>query len=87
MSASTESQDVLTGPQVKARFAEAGLSIAEWARERRFSSALVYHVLSGRNQATRGQSHRIAVALGMKHGRPLGDLAKEIEKARRCEMS
>lgn len=79
--------DVFSGPEVRARFADAGQSIAEWARENRFNVQLVYHVLSGRNQATRGQSHRIAVALGMKLSRPLGDLAKKAEQRRDCSMS
>jgi gp16 family phage-associated protein len=45
-----------------------GLSIAEWARVRGFSSGLVYQVLDGRRRCVRGQSHRIAVALGLKVG-------------------
>ena len=75
MEAKPKNSQVLTGEEVKGRFSDAGLSIADWARENRFSTTLVYHVLSGRNKATRGQSHRIAVALGMKRGGSLGDLA------------
>ncbi len=59
----------LTPSQVRARFREAGISVAEWARQNRYSTGLVYHVLSGRNKASRGQSHRIAVALGLKEGK------------------
>lgn len=45
-----------------------GISIAEWARENRFSAGLVYQVLEGKRRCLRGQSHRIAVALGLKVG-------------------
>ncbi|RKT58790.1 gp16 family phage-associated protein [Azonexus fungiphilus] len=47
---------------------DAGISIAEWARENRFSCGLVYQVLEGKRRCLRGQSHRIAVALGLKAG-------------------
>lgn len=52
--------------QVRQEFIEAGISIADWAREHNFSLQLVYAVLKGRNQATRGESHKIAVALRLK---------------------
>lgn len=52
--------------EVRQVFIEEGVSVAEWAREHNFSLALVYAVLKGRNQATRGKSHKIAVALGLK---------------------
>lgn len=43
-----------------------GLSVVDWANERGFAVALVYAVLSGRRKCLRGESHRIAVALGLK---------------------
>lgn len=49
-------------------FAESGISIAEWARAEGFSIALVYQVIEGRRKCIRGQSHRIAVTLGIKKG-------------------
>lgn len=49
-------------------FAESGVSIADWARAEGFSVALVYHVIEGKRPCTRGQSHRIAVTLGLKAG-------------------
>lgn len=52
--------------QAREAFCLAGLSVADWARQNQFSAPLVYAVLQGRNQATRGESHRIAVALGLK---------------------
>jgi gp16 family phage-associated protein len=43
-----------------------GRSVAEWARHNGFPAALVYAVLGGRRKCLRGESHRIAVALGLK---------------------
>jgi len=45
-----------------------GISIVESARENRFSCGLVYQVLEGKRRCLRGQSHKIAVALGLKAG-------------------
>lgn len=53
---------------IKHRFYDEGVSVVDWARERGFDVHLVYGVLSGRSRATRGESHRIAVALGLKGG-------------------
>jgi gp16 family phage-associated protein len=52
--------------QAREAFVLSGVSVADWARQNNFSAPLVYAVLQGRNQATRGESHRIAVALGVK---------------------
>ena len=62
-----------TSEEVKAEFSRRGLSISEWARKRGFSVALVYQILSGARRPTRGQSHNIAVALGLKEGE-IGDI-------------
>ena len=43
-----------------------GESIAQWSRRHGFSPALVYRVLRGDTTAKRGQTHEIAVALGIK---------------------
>ncbi|MGC4062794.1 MAG: DNA-binding protein [Aquabacterium sp.] len=53
---------------VKSQFFEGGISVVDWARENGFDVHLVYGVLSGRSRASRGESHRIAVALGLKSG-------------------
>lgn len=53
---------------IKRLFAERGLSISEWARRHSFSPTLVYQVLDGERKCLRGQSHKIAVALGLKQG-------------------
>lgn len=54
--------------EVRNMFNESGLSVSEWARLRGFSSGLVYQVLDGKRKCMRGQSHQIAVALGLKPG-------------------
>lgn len=57
-----------TGDQVRDEFNRRGLSISEWARARGYSAQLVYQVLAGRKRCLRGQSHAIAVTLGLKEG-------------------
>ena len=49
-------------------FYRQGISVAEWAARRGFNRALVYAVLNGHRRALRGQTHDIAVALGLKDG-------------------
>lgn len=49
-------------------FEASGIPVAEWARAQGFSTNLVYQVLEGRRKCVRGQSHQIAVALGLKDG-------------------
>lgn len=56
---------------IRDAIASSGVSIAEWARVNGFSSGLVYQVLEGRRKCVRGQSYRIAVALGIKEGNPV----------------
>jgi gp16 family phage-associated protein len=56
--------------RVRDQFFLRGEAVADWARQHGFSSAAVYQVLSGRCQASRGESHRIAIALGLKPTKP-----------------
>ena len=56
------------GAEVREEFVRRGLSISSWARLHGYSAQLVYGVLTGRNRGLRGQSHEIAVRLGLKHG-------------------
>ncbi|WP_414714295.1 DNA-binding protein [Sphingobium sp.] len=51
---------------VRDRFAASGTNISEWAREHGFSVSLVQAVLTGKRRCRRGESHQIAVALGIK---------------------
>ena len=59
-----------TTEQVKAEFLRKGVSIRGWALANGFNPALVHEILSGRNKrpCARGQSHKIAVRLGLKKG-------------------
>lgn len=59
--------DALRTPEeAKRYFAEHGICIADWARERGFPPYRVYDVLNRRSECTRGISHVIAVELGIK---------------------
>lgn len=62
------SEKLLDPSRARKLFEESGASVAEWARVRGFSCVLVYQVLDGRRKCLRGQSHRIALALGLKKG-------------------
>ena len=54
-----------TPEDVKREFAERGISVADWARERGFPPYRVYDVLNRRSECTRGLAHTIAVELGI----------------------
>jgi len=60
--------DTRTADQARQWLAHHGVSAARWAREHGFSRELVYQVLAGKKLGVRGQSHDIAVLLGMKAG-------------------
>jgi gp16 family phage-associated protein len=62
------SPNVKTAEQVRAEFNYTGKSLAEWGREHGFTRFMVSQVLSGRRKCLRGQSHQIAVLLGLKAG-------------------
>ncbi len=59
---------VRTSEEVRAEFRRKGISISQWAIANGFSPNLVYEVLAERRNPTRGQTHRIAVTLGLKDG-------------------
>lgn len=54
-----------TEAKIKKRMRDEGVSISEWAISNGFKPSSVYAVLSGR-KCIRGQSHKIAVRLGLK---------------------
>lgn len=54
--------------QVKEEFLRNGVSISSWAKAHGVSKNLVYQVLKGGRQCRYGQSHKIAVLLGIKDG-------------------
>ena len=60
-----------TDPYKAARekfFERTGQSIAGWADKNGFGRSLVYAVLNGKKKCIRGESHKIAVLLGIKEG-------------------
>ena len=59
---------VLTGEEAKADFIRKGVSISAWAKEHGFNRTLVHSVLTGERPCRFGQSHKVAVLLGIKEG-------------------
>lgn len=60
------SGDLRTSAEVRRWFFDRGLTVSAWAHDHGFPRDLVYAVLAGRIRCSRGQSHEIAVALGLK---------------------
>ena len=58
----------MTAEQVKALFRRQGITFTHWARENGYPRSEVYRVLNGQTKANYGQSHEIAVKLGLKSG-------------------
>jgi gp16 family phage-associated protein len=69
-----------TAAEVIKEFQLRGISAADWARRNGFSPTMVYQVLRSHNIPSRGQSHRIAVALGMKEGHEEHDYDLKIKQ-------
>ncbi|MBE7423827.1 MAG: DNA-binding protein [Zoogloeaceae bacterium] len=59
----------ITPAEALQRFQDNGVSVAAWAVRNGFNPAIVYAVLRGGRKCLRGQSHEIAVSLGIKLGR------------------
>lgn len=57
---------IQTPSEIRQWFFENGISVTEWARVNGFQRAVVYAALEGRTRGCRGQSHAVAVALGLK---------------------
>lgn len=54
--------------EARERFHRSGQSVVTWAQENGFTVNLVYEILNGKRKCLRGQSHQIAVRLGVKDG-------------------
>ncbi|MFK4049001.1 DNA-binding protein [Acinetobacter venetianus] len=52
--------------QIKDEFHSKGITFSDWAKENNFSPELVYRVLKMNRLPLRGESHKIAVRLGIK---------------------
>jgi gp16 family phage-associated protein len=59
---------IRTAAQAKAWLEQQGKSVQEFARENNVDPATTYQILSGRKKGRRGESHKVAVLLGMKVG-------------------
>lgn len=56
----------LTPDQVRQKFHNAGMTLTQWARDNGFPRQAVYRVMAGQDKARFGQSHAIAIGLGLK---------------------
>lgn len=65
---SVAQKTLMTEEEARAVFRAKGITVANWARERGFSVELTRMVLAGKRKCLRGQSHEIAVAIGIKSG-------------------
>ncbi|MFD1296474.1 DNA-binding protein [Lysobacter gummosus] len=63
---------IRTPEQAKAVLLRQGISMAQFARDNGLTTAAVYHALYGTTKGNRGESHRAAVALGLKRGAVAG---------------
>lgn len=71
---------VRTPDEARAELQRQGISISEWAVANGFSVPIVFEVLRGQRKCIRGQSHRIAVALGLKEGAICANPATALER-------
>jgi gp16 family phage-associated protein len=56
----------MTPQQRKQKFIDRGESVEAWAKQHGFERTAVYRVLNGQSPARRGNTHAIAVKLGLK---------------------
>ncbi|WP_223569396.1 DNA-binding protein [Pseudomonas sp. BF-R-26] len=54
--------------EARERLAHRGLSAKDWADQHHLNPSTVYAVLNGQKKCLRGEAHRAAVLLGIKHG-------------------
>lgn len=69
-----------TADEARAELKRKGVSISKWATTNGFTTNLVYEVLSGKRACGYGQSHQIAVALGIKAGEACTDPARALAR-------
>lgn len=62
--------------QVKDDFSRKGVSLSAWAKANGVNKNLVYQIMKGDRQCRFGQSHKIAVLLGIKDGEIEGSTEK-----------
>lgn len=64
----TSTRKLLTTEEARLQLESRGESVAEFARRKGVKANAVYQVLYGTKKGRRGESHRAAVALGIKAG-------------------
>lgn len=69
-----------TPEEARAELKRQGISVSSWAVANGFSVNMVFEVLSGRKKCLRGQSHNIAVKLGIKEGAICTNPAAALER-------
>ncbi len=69
---------LVTPAQAREHLRRTGQSVAGWARKHGVDQALTHEVLRGAKKGHYGESHRIAVLLGIKDG----ELGEETPKAK-----
>ncbi len=75
-------EQLRTPEEARAELKRKGISITKWAASYGFTPNLVYEVLSGNRPCIHGQSHQIAVALGIKAGEICKDPSRALEPVR-----
>ena len=65
--------ELRTPQEAKAELERKGVSVSAWAVANGFNPGLVLMILNGHRRPTRGQSHNIAVKLGIKAGEVCND--------------
>ena len=68
LTTTNESYQLKTREQVLAEFEAAGITMSGWARANGFHRMTVVDLLRGARQGLYGETHRCAVALGLKEG-------------------
>ncbi|MHA3115766.1 helix-turn-helix domain-containing protein [Acinetobacter sp. ANC 4635] len=56
---------IKTKEQVRKEFEQSRMTLSEWSLRHNFSRDLVYRILNTNRLPTRGESKRIAIALGL----------------------
>lgn len=64
----TKATKLKTREQVLAEFKAAGITLSEWSRANGFHRMTVVDLLRGSRKGLYGETHRCAVALGLKEG-------------------
>ncbi|WP_320174913.1 DNA-binding protein [Maridesulfovibrio sp.] len=67
------SKALLTREEARQKLNDKGISVSKWATKNRLNPNTVSDVLNGRKKGVRGEAHKAAVLLGIKHGTIIDD--------------